>query len=167
MKRIIARFDSEDDAEAAEHALNEAGLEPERPRIDNPFFNPTIRMPEERGLVWGGLLGGVIGLVLFQAINMDLLWVPRFSPMMSADEFAIPVLGLGLGIAIGGFIGGVLGTLRPIPEPEGPEVAVKVPDDRIDRATEVIRTHGATAVSDRVTYHENPEEWRRDRSGRS
>lgn len=164
MKRVVARFDSEDDAEAAAEALDEAGLEPERPDIENPFFDPAVRMSEERGLVWGGLVGGVVGLVLFQAIAMDLLWIPRFSPMMSADELAIPVLGLGIGLAVGGFIGGALSTVRPVPEPEGSEVAVEVPDDRIGPATEMLLTHGATAVSDRVTYHENPEEWRRDKA---
>lgn len=159
MKRIVARFEDEDDAEAAEDALRDAELEPEQPQFDNPLFDPVARVPEARGLKWGGILGGVIGLILISTTYWDLFWVPRLSPMMSADPLSLLVLGFGIGIVVGGFVGGVIGTLRPISEPEGPEVAVDAPDNRVDETTELLRNHGATAVTGSVMYHETPGKW--------
>lgn len=164
MKRIVARFEDEDDVEGAEDALHDADLEPDQPEFDNPLFDPTARLPEVRGFVWGGILGGVLGLVVISTTYLDLFVVPRLSPMMSADPLALLVLGLGVGVVVGGFIGGVVGTLRPIPEPEELEIAVDVPDARVNEATEILRSHDATAVDGSVTYHENPEEWRRGKS---
>lgn len=157
MKRIVARFEDERNAREAESALEDADLDPERPEIENPIFDPTAPLPEARGLFWGAIVGGFVGLLFFQAINMDLIWIPRWSPMMSADEYAIPFLGLGLGVAIGGFIGGVLGTLRPVPATADVEVVVEAPDDRVNEAAGLLRDQGATVVEGTVTYHENPQ----------
>lgn len=159
MNRIVARFDDEDDAEAAEDALREAELEPEQPQFDNPMFNPVARVPEARGLKWGSVLGGIVGLVIISLTYLNLFLVPRLSPMMSADPLSLLFLGFGVGAIVGGFIGGAIGTLRPISEPEGPEVAVNTPDNRVDEVEELLRGHGATAVNGNVTYHENPGKW--------
>lgn len=166
MNRIVAHFDDEDDAEAAADALRKAELEPKQPHFDNPLFDPAAHVPEARGLVWGSVLGGLIGLVIISTTYLNLFWVPRLSPMMSADPLSLLVLGLGLGVIVGGFIGGVVGTLRPISKPEGPEVAVDTPDDRVDETTELLRTHGATAVNGSVTYHETPGKWSKEKDGR-
>lgn len=155
MRRLVARFDADEHARDAEAALRDHDLEPDGPTIENPFFDPTAPVPEATALAWGAILGGVIGLVFFQAINVDLLWVPRWSPMMSADEFAVPFLGLGA--AIGWFVGGVIGTLRPVPELTGTEVMVEAPDDRVNEAVGLLQDRGATVVQGTVTYHENPQ----------
>lgn len=156
MKRVVARFDDESDASGAVSALRSDDLDPERPTFDAPHFDPTARLPEARGLAVGALLGGLLGLTLFQAINAGVLWIPRLSPLMSAGEYAVPVLGLGLGAATGGFLGGVVGTLQPVTTADDPAVAVAVPDDRVAEVTSLLRRHGATTVADRVTYHETP-----------
>lgn len=156
MKRVVARFADADDAAAAERELRAAGLAPERPDFENPFFDPTARIPEERTVVAGALVGGLVGLVVLSAIDADVLWIPRTSPLMSAGEFAVPVLGLGLGLAVGGFVGGVVGTLRPVPESEAPAVAVRAPDHRVGEVADLLREHDATRVAGRVTYHEHP-----------
>ena len=158
MRRVVARFDEEADARAATETLRERDLDPVRSAIENPLFDPTAPIPEARGLAWGALLGAFVGLLLFQAINADVLWVPRWSPMMSADEFAVPFLGLGLGAAFGGFVGGVAGTLRPVPASTAAELAVAVPDDRAGEVAGLLRDAGATTVRGRVTYHENPQQ---------
>ena len=156
MKRIVARFENGQDADAESSELREAGLEPESPAIDNPFFDPTARVPEERWLVVGAIAGGLIGLFALQAINMGLLWVPRTSPLMSAGDYAVPTLGLGLGVVFGAFLGGVIGTLQPVAQPDESELAVEAPDDRIDETEELLYEHDATEVDGTVTYHENP-----------
>lgn len=158
MKRLVARFEDVADADEARAALREAGLVPDRRDIETPFFDPGASMPEARGLLWGALLGGIVGLALFYAIEVDLLWIPRFSPMMSAGEYAVPFLGLGLGVAIGGFVGGVVGSLRPVPEPSGVAVAVLAPDDRVGEIRGLLHDRGATDVRGRVVYHESPQE---------
>lgn len=157
MKRLVARFEEAADARDAEAALRDRGLEPDRPDVDNPFFDPTAPLPEASAIVRGALLGGLAGLLLFQAINVDVLWVPRLSPTMSADEYAVPFLGLGLGAAAGGFVGGVVGTLRPVPAPSGTAVTVEAPDDRVREAAGLLRDRGAAVVQGAVTYHENPQ----------
>lgn len=167
MKRIVARFEDEEDAREAEAALRDDGLDHHHAEIENPIFDPTAPLPEARGLFWGALLGGFVGLLFFQAINADILWVPRWSPMMSAGEYAVPFLGLGLGVAIGGFIGGVFGTLRPVPDPAGADVVVEAPDHRVNEAVGLLRDRGASVVEGTVTYHENPEERRKRSSEQS
>lgn len=157
MRRIVARFEDEENAREAEAALSDADLDPDRPEIENPFFDPTAPLPEARGLFWGSILGGIVGLLFFQAINADVLWVPRWSPMMSADEYAVPFLGLGLGVVIGSFLGGVIGTLRPVPATDDAELVVDAPDDRVSEVTGLLRDRGATVVEGAVTYHENPQ----------
>lgn len=166
MKRLVARFEDGEDANAAEAALRDEGLEHDRAAIENPIFDPTASLPEVRGLAWGALIGGVVGLLVFQALNADIVWVPRWSPMMSAGEYAVPFLGLGLGVAIGGFVGGVIGTMRPVPDPDGADVVVDAPDHRVNEAAGLLRDRGASVVEGTVTYHENPEK-RHDRSGES
>jgi hypothetical protein len=154
----VARFADEAGARTAAETLRERDLDPDRSAIENPFFDPTAPLPEARGLVWGAAAGAILGILLFQAINADLLWVPRWSPMMSADEFAVPFLGLGLGAAVGGFLGGVAGTLRPVPDSTAVVIAVAVPDDRREEVAGSLRDAGARSVRGRVTYHENPQQ---------
>lgn len=159
MKRLVARFEDADDAAAAEAALRNADFDPERPEFDNPLANPAATVPEERGLVWGGLIGGVIGVVILSTTYLNLFVVPRFSPMQSADPLSLLVLGLGLGVVGGGLVGGVIGTLRPITDPGDLAVGVTVPDSRGDEAENILRSHDATVVEGRVTYHEDPGMW--------
>lgn len=153
MRRVVARFDDEAAAADAEAALREADMDPERPEIENPFFDPSARPPEARGLRWGGLIGGLLGAVLLFAMAADALWIPRLSPLLTADRLVLVTFGFGIGAALGGFVGGVWGTTKPIPEPDGPRVAVRVSDARVDDARERLRAHGATAVGDGVTRH--------------
>lgn len=49
---------------------------------------------------------------------------------MTAGQYALIFLGLGLGVASGGYLGGALGTLRQVPDRDQPRIAVLVPDDR-------------------------------------
>ncbi|NHN42988.1 hypothetical protein G9C85_15315 [Halorubellus sp. JP-L1] len=156
MRRIVATFDDTEDATAAKQALREAGLEPEEPEIDNPFFDPATTMPEGRGLLWGGLLGGLVGAVLLFMLDQNVFWIPRISPIMTAGQYMLVFLGFGLGAAIGGFLGGVVGASRPVSALDRPRVAVMVPDDRIGETEDFLRERGATAVDGTVTYHEHP-----------
>lgn len=162
MRRVYATFEDEADASAAEGSLREADLEPEEPDVDNPFFDPTVEVPEARGWLWGGLVGGVVGALLFAGLSQYVFWVPRISPVMTAGPYALAFLGFGLGVAAGGFLGGVAGTYRDLPAAEGPQVAVTVPDHRVDDVSDRLRASGAVAVDDTVTFHEHP---RRARSG--
>ncbi len=154
MRRVVARYDDEEGASAAEADLREADLDPERPAFENPFFDPSARPPEARGLLWGGLVGGVVGAAILLAMALDLIWFPRLSPLLTAGRVALVTFGFGVGVAVGGFVGGVWGTTRDVPEPEGPRVAVAVPDHRVDDAVDRLRAHDPTAVDDAATRHE-------------
>lgn len=156
MKRIVATFDETDAAAGAKQALRDAGLEPTEPDTDNPFFDPTATMPEARGLLWGGLLGGVLGAVLLFAMDQNVFWIPRVSPIMTAGQYMLVFLGFGLGAACGGFLGGVLGTYRRPTALDRPQTAVTVPDNRVGDVEALLRSHGATAVEGTVTHHEHP-----------
>lgn len=156
MKRIVATFDESEAESDARRALREAGFEPSDPDIENPFFDPVAELPERRGLLWGGLIGGLLGAALLFALDQHVFWVPRISPIMTAGQYELVFLGFGLGVAVGGFLGGALGTARQVPERDRPRVAVQVPDDRVGEAKELLRTHGATAIGDAVTYHDHP-----------
>lgn len=153
MKRIVARYDDAERAREAEADLRERDLDPERPAVENPFFDPAARPPEARGLVWGGLVGGVVGALVMLAMALDVIWIPRLSPLMSAGRLALITFGFGAGAALGGFVGGVWGTLQEVPDPEGPRIAVRVSDDEAGDVKERMREHGATAVDDAVTRH--------------
>lgn len=156
MRRLVATFENTEEATEAKQALHEADLEPEEPDIDNPFFDPATTMPEGRGLLWGGLLGGVIGAVLLFAMDQNVFWLPRISTIMTAGRYELIFLGFGLGAATGGFLGAVVGTSRKVPELDQPRVAVVVPDNRVNETENLLRGQGATAVDGTVTHHEHP-----------
>ncbi|MDS0478112.1 hypothetical protein [Natrinema sp. 1APR25-10V2] len=158
MKRIVAAFENGDDAGEARQALREEDLESREPSIDNPFFDPSTKMPEGRGLLWGGLIGGLIGAILLFAWNEHIFSIPRLSPIMTAGRYELIVLGFGLGAAIGGFVGGVIGVVRRTPELDKPRVAVTVPDHRTGEVESLLRSHGATTVEGAVTHHEHPQQ---------
>ena len=156
MRRVVARYDDEEDALDAEADLRDADLEPEHADVENPFFDPSARPPEKRGLLWGGLIGGIIGAAILLAMALDMIWIPRLSPIMTAGRLALITFGFGIGAAVGGFVGGVWGTLKDIPDPEGPRVAVRVSDARVSDVKDRLRTHDATTVDDAVTHHDKP-----------
>lgn len=153
MRRVVARFEDAADASAAEADLREHDMDPSRPNIDNPFFDPSARPPEARGLLWGGLIGGILGAVVLLAMAFDVIWLPRLSPILAAGRLILVLFGFGIGVAVGGFVGGVWGTLRDIPEPAGPRVAVEVPEHRVGNAKKQLRSHDATVVDDAATRH--------------
>lgn len=156
MRRFVARFEDDESASSAKRALQEAGFSPERPSIDNPFFDPSANVPEARWLRWGSLAGGVVGAAVLYAMVVHALWLPRISPIMTAGRYTLVALGFGLGAIVGGFLGGVVGTWWPVGTPSGPRLAVDVPDDRTGEVEELLEEHGATAVDDAVTHHEYP-----------
>lgn len=156
MRRIVATFDTAEAAIEAKQTLRDEDLEPEEPDIDNPFFDPARRMPERRGLLWGGILGGFLGAVLLFAVDQNLLWLPRTSPIMTAGTYMLVSLGFGLGAASGGFLGGAIGAIRPIPERDGPQITVVVPDHRASDTVDALRSDGAETVDDVVSHHEHP-----------
>lgn len=156
MRRIVAQFEDAEAMTGAEDALQESDLEPEEPDVDNPFFDPSTRMPESQGLLIGGLLGGLMGAVLLFAMDQDVFWIPRISPIMTAGRHMLTVLGFGVGVAAGGFIGGIIGTAMQAPDLEQPRLAVVVPDNRVGGVEGLLQRHGATAIEGTVTYHEHP-----------
>ncbi|WP_415380520.1 hypothetical protein [Halosimplex sp. TS25] len=156
MRRIVATFDDTEEIGEAKQALRDAGLEPDEPDIDNPFFDPATTMPERRGLLWGGLVGGLIGAVLLFMMDQNIFWIPRVSPIMTAGQYMLMFLGFGLGAVIGGFLGGVIGTSHQVSELDQLRVVVMVPDNRVSETEDILRAQGATAVDSTVTHHEHP-----------
>lgn len=154
MRRVVARYETEEDADALEDELRDAALEPERPEFDNQFFDPSADPPEKRGLLWGGLIGGVIGAAIVMAMAVDLIWIPRLSPIISAGRLSLFTFGFGIGVAVGGFVGGIWGTLKEIPEPDEVRVAVEVSDARVGEIAERMRSYNATTVDEAVTTHD-------------
>lgn len=153
MRRVVARYDDEEDATDAEAELRENDLDPERLDIENPFFDPSARPPEARGLLWGGLAGGVVGAAILLAMAVDMIWFPRLSPIVTAGRLALVTFGFGIGAAVGGFVGGIWGTLKEVPDSEGPRVAVEVSDARVDDVKDRLYEHDATAIDDAMTRH--------------
>lgn len=167
----MSRFPVDDSQRLSEltarAALRDAGLEPDDTDVDNPFFDPAAQMPEARGLLWGGLLGALVGELLLFAMARNVFWIPRLSPVMTAGQYELVFRGLGLGAATGGFLGGVIGTYRRPPERDGLRIAVVVTDDRVGEVAELLREHGATTVESAVLYHEHPQQMRMSDSGTS
>ena len=151
MRRVVARYDDPDDATDAERELREEGYDPERPDIENPFFDPSARPPEARGLLWGGLVGGVVGAIVLLAMAMDMVWFPRLSPLLTAGRLALVTFGFTVGVAVGGFVGGVWGLFKDVPEAEGSRVAVRVSDAEVGEVEDRLQTHDPTAVDDAAT----------------
>ncbi|MDS0282670.1 hypothetical protein [Haloarcula onubensis] len=151
MRRVVARYDDPDDATEAAKDLRSEGYDPERPDIGNPFFDPSARPPEARGLLWGGLVGGVLGAILLLAMATDMLWFPRLSPILTAGRLTLVAFGFAVGVAVGGFVGGVWGLRKDVPEAEGPRVAVSVSDAEVGAVEDRLRTHDPTAVDDAAT----------------
>lgn len=156
MKRLVATFDDSESVADARRALRDADLQPAEPDIENPFFDPATSMPEGRGLLWGGVTGGVIGALVLFALSQNAFAIPRISPIMTAGTYMLVVLGFGLGVAVGSFFGGVVGSLRSMPERDEPRLAVLTPDHRTDEAADLLRDSGAKTVNDAVTHHEHP-----------
>jgi len=153
VRRVVARYDDPEDATAAERDLRDEGYDPERPDIENPFFDPSARPPEARGLLWGGLVGGVVGAIILLAMAMDMIWIPRLSPLLTAGRLSLITFGFTAGVAVGGFVGGVWGLRKDVPEPEGPRVSVRVPDGEVDEIEDRLQRHDPTVVDDTVTRH--------------
>lgn len=153
MRRVVARYEDDEHAREALTDLREGDLEPERPDLENPFFDPSARPPEARGLAWGGLVGGVLGAGVLLAMALDVIWIRRLSPLLTAGRLALVTFGFGTGVAVGGFVGGIWGTYKAVPEPDGPRVAVEVSDARADDVEDRLRDHGATTVDDAATRH--------------
>lgn len=156
MRHIFARFENAEDAADAESALRDVDLDHWTPDVENPFFDPSVRMPEVRGLIWGGLLGGLVGALVFAALDQHVFWIPRISPIMTAGSYALVFLGFGVGVASGAFLGGVVGTYRQVPDVDQSRLVVAAPDHRVGETRDVLRSHGATVVEDVVTHHEHP-----------
>lgn len=156
MRRIVATFDDGDAAAAARSALRDVGLEPRAPDVENPFFDPVADVPEAGGLLFGGLLGGLLGAGVLFAMTQSVFWVPRLSPIMTAGESELVFLGFGLGAAAGCFLGGVVGTVRELPDSDRERVAVTVPDDRVGDVANLLHANGAREVDGVVTHHEHP-----------
>lgn len=158
MRRLVATFDNTEEVTQAKQALREAGLEPDEPDIGNPFFDPATTMPERRGLLWGGLLGGLTGALLLFMIEQNIFWIPRISPIMTAGQYMLIFLGFGLGAVIGGFLGGVIGASHRVSELDQSRVAVMVPDNRVSETEDLLRAQDATAVDSTVAFHEHPQQ---------
>lgn len=156
MRRIVAQFEDAEAKADAEQALRESDLEPTEPAVDNAFFDPSIRMPESQGLLIGGLLGGLIGAVLLVAMDLDVFWIPRISPIMTAGRHALGFLGFAVGVAAGGFVGGVIGTAMEAPSVDRPRLAVVAPEHRVGEVEDLLDSHGATAIEGAAAYHEHP-----------
>lgn len=162
MKRVVAQFEDAAAKADAEQALRESDLEPQEPSIDNPFFDPSTRLPESQGLLIGALLGGLLGVVLLVAMDLDVFWIPRISPVMTAGRHTLATLGFGVGVAAGGFVGGVIGTAMEAPDLDDPRLAVVAPEHRVGEAEDLLEQHGATAIEGTAAYHEHPLRGRAD-----
>lgn len=156
MKRVVAQFEDAEAMADAERVLRDAGLEPQEPAIDNPFFDPSTRMPESQGLLIGGLLGGLIGAVVLFAMALNVVRIPRISPIMTAGRHMLTILGFGVGVAAGGFVGGVIGTAMEAPILDHPRLAVVVPEHRADEVETLLERHGSTVIEGTAAYHEHP-----------
>jgi len=112
------------------------------------LLGAVVVLPEGRGILLGGLLGGVLGAALLLGMDLDLFWVPRLSPLLTADTLTLLSFGFGIGAAVGGFGGGVWGTLQDLPETADERVAVDVTDARAGEVTSKLRSNGAVVVDD-------------------
>ncbi|WP_247729670.1 hypothetical protein [Halovivax limisalsi] len=160
MKRLVATFDDEGAATDADRAVRDAGLTPREAAVDAPFLDPTATMPERRGLLWGGLLGAVLGTSIMLAMAANLLWIPRTSPAMTAGPYMLGFFGFGVGAAVGGFVGGAIGTYREVPRSDRPRLAVVAPDQRADEIEDLLRRHDAHRVERSVLTHDHPQQRR-------
>lgn len=107
------------------------------------------------GMGVGAALGGLGGLL----VGLGMLAIPGIGPLAAAGPLATALAGAGLG-AVGGALVGALVQLG-IPEDEaqhyaegvrrgGTVVAVRTEDEAADRAAEILESHGAVDLAERV-----------------
>jgi ferritin-like metal-binding protein YciE len=111
------------------------------------------------GAVAGGVIGGLAGLLL----GLGAFAIPGIGPIVGAGPLVAALVGAGIGAASGGLLGALVGW--GVPETEagyyaegvrrgGTLVAVRTPDNMVDRVVTILNMHSPVDVQQRAT------EWR-------
>ena len=111
------------------------------------------------GAITGGLVGGGIGLVLGL---LGAVAVPVIGPIIAAGPIAAALTGAGIGAVAGGLLGAL--THAGVPEEDahyyaegvqrgGTLIMINAPDDRAQRAYEIIEDHGAVDIEERAAQY--------------
>ncbi|MDJ0590966.1 MAG: YsnF/AvaK domain-containing protein [Pleurocapsa sp. MO_226.B13] len=149
-KRAAGLFYSRDEAEAAVHALKDAGYDMDRVSViardaDNIGGHETTEEVGNKadegaatGAVTGGALGGITGLL----VGLGALAIPGIGPILlagaEATAIATTLAGAGIGAAAGGLIGALIGLGIP-------EEKAKIYHDRVQGGSFLVIVNGTAA----------------------
>jgi hypothetical protein len=107
------------------------------------------------GAVAGGVLGGLAGLV----IGLGAFAIPGLGPVIAAGPLAATLMGAGIGAAGGGLLAALVEWGISEEEAEyylegvrrgGTLVAVKTPDNQVERVSEIMQEHQPIDLEERV-----------------
>ncbi|MCI0393461.1 MAG: hypothetical protein L0332_30685 [Chloroflexi bacterium] len=175
MRTVIGVFDEMMHARAAVQDLVNAGI----PRDDisliasDPNKEYATTLGEEvddaaegalEGAVAGGLLGGLAGALL----GLSAFVIPGLGPIIAAGPVAAALIGAGVGAAGGGLVGALIGW--GLSEEEAGYyaeairrgstlVAVRVDEDQVDTAVEVLNRHNPVDVDRQADFWRTEESW--------
>ena len=107
------------------------------------------------GVGLGAVIGGIGGLL----VGLGVLTIPGTSRLVAAGPLASAIAGVGVGAAAGGFIGTLIDVNTPQEEASyhtegerrgGVQVKVKVNDNMIGRAVDIMRRHNIASIGKRT-----------------
>ena len=145
-KRATGLFYSRDEAEAAVHALKNAGYDMDRvsviardaDKIDGHETTEEIGNKADDGAAAGALTGGALGGITGLLVGLGALAIPGIGPILlagaEATAIATTLAGTGIGAAAGGLIG--LGI---------PEEKAKIYNDRVKGGSFLVIVNGNAA----------------------
>ncbi|WP_380875817.1 hypothetical protein ACFB49_06110 [Sphingomonas sp. DBB INV C78] len=162
-KTLTHLYDSYRDASAAVLELEQIGI----PRDDISIISrnsPHSEVAEDaaKGAGAGAIVGGVGGLLA----GLGMLAIPGLGPVVAAGWLAATAVGAGGGAIVGGAVGGVIGAMEKegVSEDDahvyaegvrrgGSLVSVRVKDDLVAQAEDVLAAHGSVDPAQRRRHY--------------
>lgn len=171
MKTVVGMYDRLDQARAAVHDLEAAGVRQDRISILGPgdadkdattTHETTDTYGKEgagAGATAGAVLGGGAGLLA----SLGLIAIPGIGPVLAAGAIVATLTGAGIGAGAGALIGGLIGLGIPEEDAENYEeglrrghsvVLVQADDNQANDVADILDRHDAIDVDKRAA------EWR-------
>ncbi|HEX6386437.1 MAG TPA: hypothetical protein VF177_17335 [Anaerolineae bacterium] len=168
MKTVIGLFDNLSDAHEVVEDLMDAGFTrddislvardrgAEYATYLDEDADEEVAEATATGAIAGGAIGGIAGLL----VGLGALAIPGVGPVVAAGPIVAALTGAGIGAATGGIFGALVGW--GIPEAEagvyaegvrrgGTLVIVRAPDDRVERAVDIMEDHDPVDVETRAS----------------
>lgn len=169
MKTVVAMFDDLSTAHEAVEELRDTGFTQDdvslvaRDRAGeygtylDQDVDDEVAESTATGAIAGGAIGGLAGLL----VGLGALTIPGIGPVVAAGPIVAGLTGAGIGAAAGGIFGALVGWGIPEAEAElyaegvrrgGVIVAVRAPENQVQRAVDILTSYDPTDIQRRSTY---------------